>query len=82
VFDEAHDRYALMQTGWDRGRRIRGNLAYITLKNDQVIIEYDGIGHGIVDDLVAGGIPEDHIVLAYLPTVHTASTGPNKAVPV
>jgi hypothetical protein len=31
VFDETRDRYALMQVGWDRGRRIRGNLIYITI---------------------------------------------------
>jgi hypothetical protein len=81
VFDEAHDRYALMQMGWDRGRRVRGNLAYITLQNNYVIVEYDGIGHGIVDDLVAGGIPEGDIVLAYLPTANAASTG-SRVMPV
>lgn len=26
VFDETQDRYALMQIGWERGRRVRGNL--------------------------------------------------------
>jgi len=25
VFDEVQDRYALMQTGWDWGKRVRGN---------------------------------------------------------
>lgn len=67
VFDEARNRYALMQVGWDRGRRVRGNLIYITLQNEKVYLEYDGIGHGIVDDLIARGVPEDKIVLAYLP---------------
>ncbi len=67
IFDEAQDRYGLMQVGWDRGRRVRGNLLYIVLRDRKVYIEYDGIGHGIIDDLVAGGIAEEHIVLAYLP---------------
>jgi hypothetical protein len=62
VFDEEHDRYALMQVGWDRGRRVRGNLLYVTLQDGKVFIEYDGLGHGIVDDLVAKGIPEASIV--------------------
>ena len=66
VFDETNDRYALMQTGWDRGRRVRGNLIYVSLHKNKVHIEYDGIEHGITDDLVRGGIPEDHIVLPYL----------------
>ncbi len=67
IFDEAQDRYGLMQVGWDRGRRVRGNLLYIVLRDGKVYVEYDGIGHGVIDDLMAAGIPEEHIVLAYLP---------------
>jgi XisI protein len=65
VFDEANDRYALMQVGWDRQRRIRGNLIYLTIQNDRVFIEYDGTETGITDELVAAGIPRDNIVLAF-----------------
>lgn len=67
VFDEDQDRYALMQVGWDRGVRVRGNLIYVTLRDDQVRIEYDGVERGIVDDLVRRGIPRDKIVLTFLP---------------
>lgn len=66
VFDEKQDHYALMQVGWDRGVRVRGNLIYITLQNDTLSIEYDGIEHGIIDELVRRGIPADKIVLAFL----------------
>lgn len=68
VFDEEQDRYALMQVGWDRGARIRGNLIYVDLQNGQVYVEYDGVERGIVDELVKRGIPREKIVLAYLPT--------------
>jgi hypothetical protein len=67
VFDEANDRYALMQVGWDRGRRIKGNLVYITLRDGKVYIEYDGIESGVANELIARGIPEDQIVLAFVP---------------
>jgi len=67
VFDDTHSRYALMQVGWDRGRRVRGNLVYITLYDEQVYVEYDGLECGITNDLIARGIPEDHIVLTFLP---------------
>ena len=67
IFDEIRDHYALMQVGWDRGRRGRGNLIYITLRDDKVYIEYDGIEHGIIRDLTASGIAEENIILAYLP---------------
>ena len=67
VFDEVRDRYALMQVGWDRGRRVSGDVIYVTLHDEKVFIEYDGIEHGIADALIARGIPEDRCVLAFLP---------------
>ncbi len=66
VFDEERDRYALMQVGWDRGRRVRGNIIYVTLYGGKVSIEYDGLERGIYDELVALGIPEERIELAFL----------------
>lgn len=66
VFDEQQDHYALMQSGWDRGIRVRGNLIYVTLRGDKVYIEYDGIEQGISDELIDRGIPKDKIVFAFL----------------
>jgi hypothetical protein len=74
VFDENQERYALMQVGWDRGRRVRGNLIYVTLSEGKVYIEYDGMESGILRDLMAMGIPEERIVLAYLPQQEVAAT--------
>jgi phage-related minor tail protein len=66
VFDEQHDRYAIMQTGWSQGKRIRGNLLYITIESNQINIEYDGIEQGITDDLIDRGIPSTQIVHTFL----------------
>jgi hypothetical protein len=66
IFDEVHDRYALVQVGWDRGRRVRGLLLYVTLDGDRICIEYDGMECGITDDLIQRGIAEEQIDLAYL----------------
>jgi hypothetical protein len=66
IFDESQDRYALMQTGWDRGKRVRGNLIYLILSGEKVIIEYDGIESGITQDLIAQGIAEEDIILAFV----------------
>ena len=66
VFDEHQDHYALMQSGWDRGIRVRGNLIYVTLHNDKVYIEYDGIEQGIQEEFIRRGIPGEDIVLAFL----------------
>jgi XisI protein len=67
VFDETSDRYVLMQVGWSRGQRVRGNLIYITLENNKVYLEYDGIEQGITQDLIEQGIPSESIILAFLP---------------
>ena len=66
VFDDQQGRYALMQSGWDRGIRVRGNLIYVTVRDDKVYIEYDGIEQGILDELIRRGIPKDKIVLAFV----------------
>jgi hypothetical protein len=66
VFDEQRHRYALMQVGWDKGRRVRGNLIYIKLEQNKVHIEYDGLEHGIGDDLIAEGVAPADIVWAFL----------------
>ncbi|GAX37299.1 XisI protein [Nodularia sp. NIES-3585] len=73
IFDEMRDRYALMQVGWDRERRVRGNLIYVIIENGKVIIEYDGMECGITQDLVKKGIPESDIVLAFLPEARNLS---------
>jgi len=54
------------KVGWDRGRRVRGNLIYIVLQAGKVVIEYDGIEHGVSTDLVAQGVMAQDIVLAFL----------------
>ena len=74
VFDDTQNRYALMQVGWDRGRRVRGNLICVTLSEGKVWVEYDGMEQGITKDLIAAGIPPERIVLAFLPEEQTAAT--------
>jgi hypothetical protein len=74
VFDETHDRYALMQVGWDRGQRVRGNLIYITLQDGKIYVEYDGMEQGIVKDLIAAGIDSQRIVLAFLRDLQISAT--------
>ncbi len=66
------DRYALMQVGWDRGRRVRGNLIYITLHDSKIHIEYDGMEYGITRDLIAQGVSEEAIIMASLPEMQAA----------
>jgi hypothetical protein len=74
VFDKDQDRFALMQVGWDRGRRVRGNLIYITLYDGKVWVEYDGMEQGIIQDLITAGISPERIVLAFQHNLQTVVT--------
>jgi plasmid maintenance system antidote protein VapI len=76
VFDEVSDRYALMQTGWSQRQRVRGNLIYITIQSNQIHIEYDGIEHGLTQDLTDRGVPTHQIIHAFLtePQAELAAT--------
>ena len=67
LFDDVNYRYALMQVGWDGKKRIRGNLIYVTIELEKVLIEYDGTETGITDELIRAGIPSEAIVLAFHP---------------
>ncbi|MBE9139369.1 XisI protein [Nodosilinea sp. LEGE 07088] len=65
IFDDEQGRYALMQVGWDRGHRVKGNLIYITVQDDKVWIEYDGMEQSITQDLLKGGIAPERIFLSF-----------------
>ncbi len=66
VFDVERDRYALMQTGWSQGKRVRGNLIYVTIEANKILIEYDGMENGITEDLMSRGVPSHQIIHTFL----------------
>lgn len=65
VFDRVRDRYLLVDVGWDRNVRQHGTLVHMDIIDGKVWVHYDGTERGLANDLVAAGIPRDHIVLAF-----------------
>jgi hypothetical protein len=65
VFDEKHDRYLLIETGWQNGYRIYGTFLHVDIIDDQLWIEHDGTEDGIAYEMMAAGIPEQDIILAF-----------------
>jgi hypothetical protein len=57
VIDKDHDRYLLVEVGWQNVRRIYGTLLHIDIINNKLWIQQDGTEAGIADDLIAFGIP-------------------------
>jgi XisI protein len=65
VFDEKRGRYLLIETGWQNGYRIYGNFLHIDIVENKLWIEHDGTEDGVAYELMAAGIPEQDIVLAF-----------------
>ena len=67
VFDRVHDRYLLVNVGWDNGQRIHSGLVHIDIIAGKLWIQKDETEHGIVKELVQAGVPKDRIVLGFHP---------------
>ena len=69
------NHFMLMHEGWENDRRVHGCLVHAQIRNDKIWIYYDGIEDGITGELVADGVPKDHIVLAFHPPQVQSHTG-------
>ena len=65
IFDREHDRYLLVKTGWQKGRRIYGTLLHLDIIEGKVWIQHDGTEEGVALELTQAGIPKDRIVLGF-----------------
>jgi XisI protein len=65
IFDRTHDRYLLVNVGWDSDRRVHGCIVHIDIIDGKAWIQRDGTEHGIASDLAAAGIPKERIVLGF-----------------
>lgn len=65
VFDDENDRYLIMLLGRENDRRVHGCLLHIDIINGKLWIQRDGTERGIANELVAAGVPQEHIVLGF-----------------
>jgi hypothetical protein len=75
IYDDLHGHYELLNIGWENKRRIHGSVLHIDVEGDKVWIQHDGTEEGFARQLVAAGIPKDHIVLAFHPPYKRPYTG-------
>jgi hypothetical protein len=67
IFDRDRDRYVLLTTGWERGKRVHSCLVHVDLIDGKFWIQLDGTEHGIATELEAAGVPRERIVLGFKP---------------
>lgn len=65
VFDENSDHYEMLYIGWEGKKRIHGTVIHIDIRDEKIWIHHDGTESGVAEDLVAAGVPRDHIVLGW-----------------
>jgi hypothetical protein len=67
IVDREHDHYEVMHVGWDGDRRVHGSVIHIDIIGGKVWLQYDGTNRPVADELIAAGIPQEDIVLAFHP---------------
>lgn len=67
VADTKGDHYQLVNVGWDHERRVYGVMIHIDIIDNKVWLQQNLTDLLVAEDLVALGIPKDHIVLGFQP---------------
>lgn len=75
ITSEDHNHFLLMHEGWNDQKRVHGMIVHAEIQDGKIWIHYDGTEDGITDELVAAGVPKDHIVLAFHPPHIRPHTG-------
>lgn len=75
VVSRDRNHYLLIHEGWENQHRVHGTIVHAEIRNGKIWIHYDGTEDGITDELVAAGVPKDHIVLAFHPPHVRSHTG-------
>lgn len=75
IIDADRTRFLLFAEGWKGDKRVHGAIIHVEIRDGKIWIHYDGTEDGITDELLAAGIPKDHIVLAFHPPQVRPHTG-------
>jgi hypothetical protein len=65
IADREHDRYLLVEMGWQGEERIYGTLIHVDLVDDKVWIQQDATERGVAAAFLNAGVPMRQIVLGF-----------------
>lgn len=65
IADDERGHYQLFSLGWNARQRVRNLRVYVRLLDSKFLIEHDLTEGGIATDLLAAGVPNERIVLAF-----------------
>ena len=75
IVSDDRSRYLVITEGWNGKKRIHALIFDAEIHNGKIWLHHDGLGHGIVDELLAAGVSKDSIVLAFHPPSVRQHTG-------
>jgi hypothetical protein len=75
VIDPQRDHYEVIRSGWQGPRRVHGAVIHFDIIDGKFWIQYDGTDRPVADELIAAGVPREHIVLAFHPAELRQHTG-------
>lgn len=65
ALDDTRDQYLWFRFGWEDRKLVQNMIIYLSIKNGKIWVEQDWTNLCVVDDLLAAGIPKNHIVLGF-----------------
>jgi hypothetical protein len=65
IFDINHDRYQLVNIGWNGQRRIYGCVIQMDIINEKIWIQHNGTEIDFAEELVQLGVPKQDIVIGF-----------------
>lgn len=74
VFDRERGRYLVVVVGWNGQHHVHSTLVHVDVIDGKLWIQHDQTERGVAPDLVAAGVPRDHIVLGFKSPARRAIT--------
>lgn len=65
VFDDATQRYLVLEVGWKNNQRVQNLVLHIALHGEKIWVEEDWTEDGIATYFLKHGVPYDQIVLGF-----------------
>lgn len=75
IFDTEHDRYQLLDIGWEEFRRVYNCFIHLDIKNGKIWIQRNMTEADLAQELVEMGVPKEDIVLGLQPLYKRPYTG-------
>jgi hypothetical protein len=65
VFDQEHDHYLLLRTGWEQKRRVHSCIFHFDIKEEKIWLQENNTDIDIGDELEEMGISRQEIVVGF-----------------